>query len=192
MSFEHPLNVSILSYKGMSPRIHPSVFLCDGVRIIGDVEIGVDSSIWFNTVIRGDVNTVYLGKRVNIQDMCMLHVTNHHFPLTIEDDASVGHSVSLHGCTLRPGCLVGIGAIVLDGAAVGEGALVAAGTLVREGVAVPPNTLFAGVPGRVIRELTDEDRKRVNGTAEHYVAYVAEYRTGLSGSVDRGSSQNLS
>jgi len=181
MPFEPPPDTSVLSYKGMSPRIHPSVLLCDGVRVIGDVVIGEDSSIWFNTVIRGDVNSVRLGRRVNVQDMCMLHVTNRRFSLTLEDEASVGHSVSLHGCVLRSGCLIGIGAVVLDGAEVGRGALVAAGALVREGVVVPPNTLFAGVPGRVIRELTDEDRKRVNGTAGHYVAYAAEYRSALSG-----------
>ena len=170
-------NISLLAYKGKKPVIHPSVLLCDGVRIIGDVEIGEDSSIWFNTVIRGDVNYIRLGKRVNVQDMCMLHVTNGKFPLTLEDDVSVGHSVSLHGCVLRSGCLVGIGAIVLDGAEIGRGALVAAGTLVREGVAVPPNTLFAGAPGRVIRELTDKDRERVGNTSPHYVAYAAEYKS---------------
>lgn len=178
MTFQPPPNVSILTYKGVSPRIHPSVFLCDGVRIIGDVEIGEGSSVWFNTVIRGDVNSIRIGERVNIQDMCMLHVTNRKFSLTLEDGASVGHSVSLHGCVLRSGCLIGIGAIVLDGATVGEGALIAAGTLVREGVEVPPNTLFAGVPGRVIRELSEEDRARVAATAPHYVEYAALYRSG--------------
>lgn len=180
MSTESSPNISILPYKGTAPRIHPSVFLCDGVRIIGDVEIGENSSVWFNTVIRGDVNRIRIGNRVNIQDMCMLHVTNRRFSLTIEDEASVGHSVSLHGCALGSGCLVGIGAIILDGAVVGAGALIAAGTLVREGVSVPPGTLFAGVPGKVIRELTDKDRERVLGTADHYVAYAAEYRAFLS------------
>ncbi len=175
---ETPPQVSILPYRGVFPRIHPSALLCDGVRIIGDVEIGEESSIWFNTVIRGDVNRVRLGKRVNVQDLCMLHVTSRRFALTLEDEASVGHSVSLHGCTLRSGCLIGIGAVVLDGAVVGEGALVAAGTLVREGASVPPGTLFAGVPGRVVRELTEEDRARIRETAGHYVEYAAAYREG--------------
>ena len=176
LPFQPPAGVSILPYKGMFPRIHPSVFLCDGVRIIGDVEIGEGSSIWFNTVVRGDVNSIRIGERVNVQDLCMLHVTNRRFSLTLQDGVSVGHSVSLHGCILRSGCLVGIGAIVLDGAVVGEGALIAAGALVREGVEVPPNTLFAGVPGRVIRELSEDDRARVAATAPHYVEYAAEYR----------------
>lgn len=178
MTFQPPAGVSVLPFKGKHPVIHPSAFLCDGVRVIGDVEIGEESSVWFNTVIRGDVNVIRIGRRVNIQDLCMLHVTNRRFSLTLEDEASVGHSVSLHGCVLRSGCLIGIGAVVLDGAVVGEGALVAAGTLVREGVEVPPNTLFAGLPGRVIRELSEEDRVRVAATAPHYVAYAAAYRSG--------------
>ncbi|HSV56557.1 MAG TPA: gamma carbonic anhydrase family protein [Magnetospirillaceae bacterium] len=178
MSFQAPTEVSILAYKGQSPRIHPSVLLCPGVRIVGDVQIGEDSSVWFNTVIRGDVNPVRIGKRVNVQDLCMLHVTNRRFSLTLEDGASVGHSVSLHGCVLRSGCLIGVGAVVLDGAVVGRGALVAAGTLVREGVEVPPDSLFAGVPGRVVRELSEEERARVAATAPHYVSYAAEYKSG--------------
>jgi gamma-carbonic anhydrase len=176
MSFNQSSQISIIPFEGKSPRIHPSVLLCDGVRVIGDVEIGEDSSIWFNTVIRGDDSYIRIGKRVNIQDMCMLHVTHIRFPLVIEDDASVAHSVTLHGCTVKSGCLIGMSAIVLDGAVVGEGALVAAGALVREGQAVPPNTLFAGVPGKVIRELTDEDRERIAITAPHYVAHAAKFR----------------
>lgn len=108
--------------------------------------------------------------------MSMLHVTNDVFPLVIEEDVSVAHSVSLHGCTLKKGCLIGIGAIVLDGATVGEGALVAAGALVREGFEVPPYTLFAGLPGKVIRELTPKEIERVKNTPTNYMKYVATYR----------------
>lgn len=184
---DFPAQISVLPYRDKAPRIHSTVFLADGVRIIGDVEIGENSSIWFNTVVRGDVNYIRIGNRVNIQDMCMLHVTRSpSHPLVIDDEASVGHSVSLHGCTLRSGCLIGIGAIILDGAVVGEGALVAAGTLVREGQTVPPGVLFAGVPGRVVRELTDADRERVGGTVPHYVEYGGEYLRARSEQGERG------
>ncbi len=179
MHLETGNNGSIISYKGMSPKIHPSAFICEGVRIIGDVEIGENVSIWYNTVIRGDVHHIKIGDRTNIQDMSMLHVTNNVYPLVIGNDVSIAHSVSLHGCTLKDGCLIGIGAIVLDGAVVGEGALVAAGALVREGFEVPPHTLFAGVPGKVIRELTPQERQRVSSTPTNYIKYAAEYRAGL-------------
>lgn len=169
----------IYTYKGMTPKIHPSAFICDGVKIIGNVEIAEDVSIWFNTVIRGDVHHIKIGARSNIQDMSMLHVTNEKFPLEIGEDVSVAHSVSLHGCTLKNGCLIGIGAIVLDGATVGEGALVGAGTLVREGFEVPPYTLFVGTPGRVIRELTPAERLRVSSTPGNYIKYSSVYREEL-------------
>jgi len=168
---------SIITYKGKTPIIHPTAFICEGVRIIGDVEIGEHVSVWYNTVIRGDVHYIRIGARSNIQDMSMLHVTNDVYPLVIEEDVSVAHSVSLHGCTLKKGCLIGIGAIVLDGATVGEGALVAAGALVREGFVVPPYTLFAGLPGKVIRDLTPKEIERVRNTPTNYMKYVATYRS---------------
>jgi carbonic anhydrase/acetyltransferase-like protein (isoleucine patch superfamily) len=172
----HNQHISIMPFQGKAPQIHPSVLICDGVRIIGDVEIGEDCSIWFNTVLRGDVNSIRIGRRVNIQDMSMLHVTSATFPLTIADDVSIAHSVSLHGCTLQPGCLIGIGAIVLDGSTIGAGALVAAGALVREGQNVPPGVLFAGLPGKVVRELTPDERLRVSSTTQHYMEYAEQYR----------------
>jgi len=169
---------SIMSYKGKSPKIDPSVFICDGVRIIGDVEIGKDVSIWFNTVVRGDVHYIRIGDRTNIQDMSILHVTNDLHPLEIEEEVSIAHSVSLHGCTLKKGCLIGIGAMVLDGATVGEGALVAAGSLVREGVHVPPYTLFAGLPGKVVRDLIPKEIERVRSTIPNYLGYAQAYKDG--------------
>jgi gamma-carbonic anhydrase len=172
-------NASIISYKNMVPKIHPSAFLCEGVRIVGDVEIGEDVSIWYNTVVRGDVHYIRIGNRVNIQDLSMLHVTNNVWPLILEDDVSVAHSVTLHGCTLRKGCLIGIGASVLDGAEVGERALVAAGAVVREGFKVPAETLVAGVPAKVIRPLTEAEIQRVVTTPTNYIKYVAQYRKDL-------------
>lgn len=172
-------NASIITFKGMTPKIHSSVFLCEGVRIIGDVKIGENSSIWYNSVIRGDVHYIRIGKGVNIQDMSMLHVTNGKYSLNIHDYASVGHSVNLHGCTLESGCLVGIGATVLDNAIVGKNSLVAAGAVVKEGFRVPEASLVAGVPAKVIKELSDEDIKRVSSTAQNYINYSKEFRDNL-------------
>lgn len=176
--FETGQSGSIITYKGITPKIHPSVFICEGVRIIGDVEIGKDSSIWYNSVIRGDVHYIRIGEGVNIQDMSMLHVTNGKYALNIHDFASIGHSVNLHGCTLKSHCLIGIGATVLDNATIGENAFVAAGALVKENFVVPDNTLVAGVPAKIIRELKPDDIQRVRSTSSNYIKYVKEYREG--------------
>lgn len=184
MHYESGQNASLIAYKGKEPKIHPSAFLCEGVRIIGDVEIGENVSVWYNTVIRGDVHYIKIGDRSNIQDMSMLHVTNNVFPLIIGNDVSIAHSVSLHGCTLKDGCLIGIGAIVLDGAVVGEGSLIAAGTVVKEGFVVPPNVLVAGVPGKIIRELTEKERLRVSSTPGNYIKYSAIYKEEYAKSIE--------
>lgn len=165
----------IIPFRGKLPKIHPTAFLTDGVKIIGDVEIGEQVSVWFNSVIRGDVNYIRIGDRSNIQDLAMLHVTNKKWPLILEEDVSVAHSVTLHGAVIKKGALIGIGAIVLDGATVGEYALVGAGAVVREGFTVPPRTLVAGVPAKVIRELSDEELERVSTTPQNYIGYTAEY-----------------
>lgn len=167
---------SILAYKGIMPKIHPSAFLCEGVRIIGDVEIGEQVSVWYNTVIRGDVHYIKIGDRSNIQDLSMLHVTNGRYPLVIENDVSIAHSVSLHGATIKQFSLIGIGASVLDGAIVNPYCLIAAGAVVREGFEVPERSLVAGVPGKVIRELTDKEIERIVNTPPNYIKYAAEYR----------------
>ncbi|MCL2039829.1 MAG: gamma carbonic anhydrase family protein [Bacteroidetes bacterium] len=187
MKLETGSNASIIGYKGMFPKIHSSVFLCEGVRIIGDVEIGEDSSIWYNTVIRGDVNYIRIGKRVNIQDCSMIHVTHDTCPTILEDDVSIGHLVALHGCTIKSGALIGIGAKVLDYAIVGEQSLIAAGSVVKEGFIVPPRVLVAGIPGKIIRELTEEDIKRVNATTPNYLNYVAQYRKDIEKAINSTS-----
>jgi carbonic anhydrase/acetyltransferase-like protein (isoleucine patch superfamily) len=176
MKFENGNNASIITHHNITPKIHPSAFLCEGVRIIGDVEIGENVSVWYNSVIRGDVNYIRIGDNANIQDMCMLHVTNNVWPLIIEKNVSLAHSVSVHGCTLKEGCLIGIGAIVLDGATVGEYSLVGAGAVVREGFVVPPRTLVAGVPAKVVRELNEKEIERVSSTPYNYIKYVKQYR----------------
>lgn len=176
MKFENGKNASIITHHGLTPKIPESAFLCEGVRIIGDVELGENVSVWYNTVIRGDVHYIRIGNNCNIQDLSMLHVTNNVWPLILEDNVSIAHSVTVHGCILRKGCLIGIGASVLDGAEVGEYSLVAAGTIVREGFIVPPMTLIAGVPGKIVRELKPEELERVKNTPYNYVNYVKQYR----------------
>jgi carbonic anhydrase/acetyltransferase-like protein (isoleucine patch superfamily) len=170
-------DISILPFESVWPRIHPSVFIAPGARIIGDVEIGEASSVWFNVVIRGDVHFIRIGRRTNIQDLTMCHVTNKKHPLIVGDDVTVGHSAVLHGATLGDRILVGMGAIILDRAVVGNNALVAAGTLVREGFSVPEATLVAGVPGKIIRDLTEEEIVQVAQGAVNYEGYVARFRS---------------
>ena len=179
MKQESGQNASIITYKGITPKIHPSAFLCEGVRIIGDVEIGRDCSVWYNCVIRGDVHYIKIGDGVNIQDMSMLHVTNGKHPLNIGNYCSIAHSVTIHGATLKDQCLVGMGAMILDGSVVGERSFVAAGALVKEGFEVPPATLVAGVPAKIIRDLRPAELERVTQTAHNYIGYVEEYRQGL-------------
>jgi carbonic anhydrase/acetyltransferase-like protein (isoleucine patch superfamily) len=162
----------LFPYKNLFPQIHESVFLAEGVRIVGDVQIGENSSIWYNTVIRGDVHYVKIGCETNIQDLSMLHVTNQLFPLEIGNKVTVGHSVKLHGCTIEDLSLIGIGAIILDGAHVEERSIVAAGCVVKPGFVVPSRKLVAGVPGKVIRDLKDEEIENFEASAKRYVNYT--------------------
>jgi len=164
--------LKIFPYKGIHPKIGENVFLASGVKIIGDVELGDNSSVWYNSVIRGDVHYIKIGKSTNIQDCSMLHVTNGKFPLNIGNKVTIGHSVSLHGCTLQDLCLIGIGAIVLDGAIVESNSMVAAGALVKQHFVVPSGKLVAGVPAKVIRDLTKEEIKDIEAGSHRYVEYA--------------------
>ena len=159
-------------YLDLYPSIAESVFLAPGVKIIGDVEIGEDSSVWYNSIIRGDVHYIKIGNLTNIQDCCMLHVTNGKYPLNIGSKVTIGHSVSLHGCTINDLCLIGIGAIILDGAVVEEKSIVAAGALVRQNFVVPGGKLVAGVPARIIRNLTKEELDEFEISALRYKEYT--------------------
>jgi carbonic anhydrase/acetyltransferase-like protein (isoleucine patch superfamily) len=179
MKFEHGYNGSLITFKGMAPKIHPSAFLCEGVKIIGDVSVGKDASIWYNTVVRGDVHHIIIGEGTNVQDLSMLHVTNSKFALEIGNFVSIGHSVTLHGCTVKDSCLIGIGANVLDGAVVNSHSLVAAGSLVREGFVVPEGVLVAGVPAKIVRDLSEEEINRVKNNAHNYIKYSAEFRASI-------------
>ncbi len=166
----------ILPYRGKRPRIHPSVFVAEGAQIIGDVEIGPESSVWFNTVIRGDVHYIRIGGRTNVQDNCCLHVTHETYPLVVGSGVTVGHGAILHSATIKDNCLIGMGAKVLDNATVGPFSLVAAGALVLEGFEVPEGVLVAGVPAKIKRKLTEAERRQIVQSAENYINYTKPYR----------------
>jgi len=171
----------IRTFQGMEPKIDPSVFVAETAVIIGDVEIGEQSSIWYNCVLRGDVNFIRIGARSNIQDLSMLHVTHKEnaddpgAPLIVGNDVTVGHSVTLHGCTLKDGCFIGMQAMVMDKAVVGEGALVGARALVTEGTVVAPHTLWIGAPARYKRDLTPDEIAWLQQSPQNYVNYAMQY-----------------
>ena len=165
----------IKPYKGIHPKIHPTVFVVETAVIIGDVEIGEYSSIWFNAVVRGDVHYIRIGDRTNIQDLCMLHVTKDTHPLILGNDITVGHSVTLHGCTIKDRCLIGMGTTILDGAMVGEDCIIGAGALVTEGAVIPPGTLAVGMPAKPKRDLTEKEIARIRQSAQNYIDYARTY-----------------
>jgi carbonic anhydrase/acetyltransferase-like protein (isoleucine patch superfamily) len=165
----------------VQPRIDESAFVAETAVIIGDVEMGPQSSIWYNCVARGDVNFIRIGARSNVQDLSMLHVTHKKHaadpgaPLIIGDDVTIGHSVTLHGCTLENGCFIGMQAIIMDKAVVGEGALVGARSLVTEGTIIPPRTLWVGAPAKYKRDLTPDEVDWLGKSAGNYVRYALQY-----------------
>lgn len=164
--------LKLFPYMDLYPVIDSTVFLASGVKIVGDVKIGENSSVWYNTVIRGDVHYVKIGAMTNIQDCSMLHVTNGKYPLNIGNKVTIGHSVKLHGCTLEDLCLVGIGSIVLDGAVIESNSMVAAGAVVRPNFIVPSGKLAAGVPARIVRDLTPEEINDFENSALRYSKYT--------------------
>ena len=176
----------IRAFKGVSPRIDPSAFVDESAQVLGDVELGPGASIWLNTVIRADVGPIRIGARTNIQDLCVVHCTRgspepgarppHH--ATVGEDVTVGHSVTLHGCTIRDRVLIGMGAIVLDGAVIAEDSMVAAGSLVPPGATFPPRSLILGSPAKVKRPLTDEEVAFIRQSALNYIGYAADHRGG--------------
>lgn len=157
-----------------APEVHASVWLAPGSFVIGNVAIGADSSVWYNAVIRGDSNAVSIGERTNAQDGVVIH-TDRTNPTIIGNDVSMGHNAIVHGATVEDGCLIGMNATVLNGAVVGAGSLVAAGAVVPQGMQIPPHSLVAGVPARVVRELRDDDREAVRRNAEVYLEYTEHH-----------------
>ncbi|MBP3040098.1 gamma carbonic anhydrase family protein [Bacillaceae bacterium Marseille-Q3522] len=166
----------IYPYDNKQPQIASSVYIADYTTIIGDVVIGEDSSIWFNTVIRGDVAATIIGNMVNIQDNSVLHQSPN-IPLIIEDEVTIGHQAILHSCTIRKKALIGMGSIILDGAEIGEGAFIGAGSLVSQGKKIPPWTLAFGRPAKVIRPLTDKDIEEMRRINHDYFVKSKFYRS---------------
>jgi len=165
----------IRTYQGIKPTVPASCFIEETGIVIGDVVMGDECSVWFHAVIRGDVNSIRIGHRTNIQDLCMLHVTHDTHPLIIGDDVTVGHHVVLHGCTIKDRVLVGMGAIIMDGAVIGEDSVVGAGALVTEGTIVPPKSLILGSPAKVKRPVSEQELAWVKESAQNYVKYARTY-----------------
>jgi carbonic anhydrase/acetyltransferase-like protein (isoleucine patch superfamily) len=166
----------IIAFDGKTPVVDATASVHSSAQVIGDVHLGAQCSVWFNTVIRGDVHHVRIGARTNIQDNSTVHVTGGRWPTIVGADVTVAHGVILHGCTIGDRCLVAIGAIVLDGAEIGEECMIGAGALVTPGTRVPPGHLLFGSPARIVRPLTSEERDRARATATKYVRYAEQYR----------------
>ena len=177
--------VSIISLHGNTPRIHPSAFIAPGCRIIGDVEIGEDASIWYNCVLRGDVNAIRIGARTNIQDGTVIHCDSEKggwkgWPTIIEDDALVGHMCMLHGCTVRTNALVGLGSIVMDGCTIEENGMLAAGAMLTPGKVIGAGELWVGRPAKKLRDLSAEAIAANRLGVAHYVNNAQHHAAALS------------
>lgn len=168
----------VVTFRGVTPRCDPSAFVAPNTSIIGDVEIGADSSIWFGTVIRGDDMPIRIGRATSIQDNSVIHVTSGVRGTTVGDRVTVGHRVILHACDVEDDCLIGMGAIVLDRARIGRGSLVGAGALVTPGTDIPPGSLVLGAPAKVKRPLDERERAQLAASAQHYVDLARAYRVG--------------
>lgn len=165
----------LLPYKGVSPKVDETAYIAETATVIGDVEIGPESSIWFGCTVRGDVDIIRIGARSNLQDGTVIHVTTNTYPTIIGDDVTVGHRVLLHGCRLESGSFVGMGAIVMDDAVVEGGGMVAAGALVPSGKVVKSGELWGGVPAKMLRETREQEHAMIARTAPHYVSLSREY-----------------
>jgi len=164
------------AYRGQLPRIAPSAFVDESAQVIGDVEIGDESSVWMCVVVRGDVHRIRIGRRSNVQDGTVVHVMNGTHPTTIGDNVTIGHAAVVHGCTVEDQCLIGMGAILLNGVRVGAQSIVAAGALLTEGTVVPPRSLVMGIPGKVKRLLTHTEIAGIQSYADRYVQYRLDYQ----------------
>jgi carbonic anhydrase/acetyltransferase-like protein (isoleucine patch superfamily) len=166
----------IRPFQGIQPQVDPTAFVEASAHVIGDVHIGAESSIWFNTVVRGDVHFIRIGARTNVQDNSVIHVRNGKCPTILEDEVTVGHSVTLHGCYVERGSLIGIGSILLDDVRIGEHSIVAAGSLVSPGTIIPPRSLVMGMPARIKRPLTAEELAGLDVYWKNYVELLKLYK----------------
>lgn len=170
--------MAIYELDGIAPQVAGSAWVADSAQVIGNVALAADTSIWFGAVLRGDTETIRVGRGSNIQDLSVLHA-DVGSPLTVGEDVTVGHQVMLHGCTVGDECLIGIGAVVLNGAKIGKGCLVGAGSLVTEGKEFPDGSMILGSPAKVVRQLTPEQLEGLRQSAKHYVDNARRFRTGL-------------
>jgi carbonic anhydrase/acetyltransferase-like protein (isoleucine patch superfamily) len=166
----------IRPFRGTHPRIHPTAFIEESAQVIGDVHVGEEASVWFNSVVRGDVFYIRIGNRTNVQDGTVIHVSTGTHATVLEDEVTVGHNVTLHGCYVERGALIGIGSVVMDGVRVGTKSLVAAGSLLTPGTQIPPRSLVMGSPARVKRQLTDEEARGLDVFWQNYVELIRMYR----------------
>jgi len=174
----------IVPYLGVKPHIGEGVFIADSARVIGDVHLGAGTSVWYGTVLRGDVFPIRIGERVSLQDGSVVHVTTGRFSTTVGNDVTVGHRAVLHGCTVEDGALIGMGAIVMDEALIGAGAMVAAGSLVSPGTKIPPGMVAMGSPARPVRPTRDMEKAFLLYSAKHYVDIAKNYLEAGEGCIE--------
>jgi carbonic anhydrase/acetyltransferase-like protein (isoleucine patch superfamily) len=165
----------IRTYQGQSPTIPATCYVDLSAQVIGDVVLGEHASIWMNAVVRGDVNSIRIGAHSNVQDCAVLHGMRYKYPVIVGDWVTIGHNATVHGCVVEDVCLIGIGSTILNGAIIGEGSIIAAGAVIPEGMVVPPRSLVAGVPGKIRRDLTSDDREEILQYARNYLDYVKIY-----------------
>lgn len=169
---------TIRTFNGKRPELGRGVFLAETCAVIGDVVIGEETSIWYGTVVRGDVMPIRIGARTSIQDNSVIHVTSGFSGTIIGNDCTVGHNAIIHACTVEDLCLIGMGSIILDGAVIGKGSLVGAGALVTPGTVIPPGSLVIGSPAKVKRPINDKEREQITYGAQHYVELTRRYLAG--------------
>lgn len=170
--------MAIYELDNLSPRMADSAWVADSAQVMGNVELGEDTSVWFGVIIRGDTECIRIGRGTNIQDASVLHADIGK-PLTVGDDVTVGHKVMLHGCTIGDGSLIGIGAVVLNGARIGKGCIVGAGALVTEGKEFPDGSMIIGSPAKAVKELSQEQQAGLKLSALHYIENARRFKTGL-------------
>jgi carbonic anhydrase/acetyltransferase-like protein (isoleucine patch superfamily) len=170
----------LLEYRGKRPRTGDRVFIAEGAKIVGDVQIGDHSSVWFNAVVRGDVDYIRIGKHTNVQDGAVLHGMKDQYPVVVGDYVTIGHGAILHGCTIESHCLIGMGSTILNNAKIGAYSIIAAGTLVTEGANIPERSLVMGAPGKVKRALTEAEIASIDEYARRYFSYKENYLEALT------------
>jgi carbonic anhydrase/acetyltransferase-like protein (isoleucine patch superfamily) len=175
----------IRTYQGVTPVVPASCYIDPSAQVIGDVILGEQASVWMNAVIRGDVNSIRIGAKSNVQDCAVLHGMRHLYPVIVGEMVTIGHNATVHGCVLEDAVLVGIGATILNNARIGEGSIIAAGAVIPEQTVIPPNSLVAGVPGKIRRTLGDADRTMILKYAQNYLDYTAIYLKELSSNKDQ-------